>query len=141
MSRPLLCHLLSWALASAAWAGDPAASLEGQTRVDLDLTLASRDSTQQGLRTTLKFAGIATPGYLRLAATHFVHPVLGVHADFGADLFGITGDGFRDDVHEFEHALTFAGGVVVRARPLDALSLEAQAGYLYAQFPAVDIGG
>jgi len=142
MSRPLLCHLLLWALASAAWAGDPAASLEGQTRLDLDLTLASRDSTQQGLGTIMRFAGVATPAYLRLSATHFIHPVLGVNADFGADLFGIYGDGFRDSIdHQYEHALTIAGGVVVRARPLDELSLEGQVGYLYGQLPTLDIGG
>lgn len=141
MSRPLLCHLLSWVLAGAAWAGDPAASLEGQTRLDLDLTLVSRDSTQRALGTTLKFGGWATPAYVRLAATHFIHPVFGVSADFGADLFGVHGVGFRDSVNQFENAFTVAGGVVVRARPLDELSVEGQAGYLFAQFPTLGIGG
>jgi hypothetical protein len=141
MSRPLLCHLLSWALASAAWAGDPAGSLEGQTRLDLDVTVANRDSTQRGLGTTLKFGGWSTPAYLHLNATHFIHPVLGVSLDGSADLFGVFGDGFRDYIVQFEHAFTLAGGAVARVRPLDALSVEAQAGYLYGQFPTLNIGG
>src|SRR5207244_8723979 len=118
MSRPLLCLLLSWALAGAAWAGDPAASLEGQTRVDLDLTVANRESTQRGLGTTLRFAGLGTPGYLHVTATHFFHPVLGVSADLGADLFGVTGQGFLGPVSQFEHALQGSAGVVGRARIL-----------------------
>src|SRR5438045_3858974 len=127
MSRPLLCHLLSWALAGAAWAADPSASLEGRTRVDLDLTVANRDSTQKGLGTTLKFAGFFTPGYLHVTATHFFHPVLGVSADLGADLFGVTGDGFRaQPINQFEHALQGSASVVGRARVLESLSLEGQ---------------
>ncbi|HYV44969.1 MAG TPA: carboxypeptidase regulatory-like domain-containing protein [Myxococcaceae bacterium] len=142
MSRPLLCTLLSWVLAGAAWAGDPAASLEGQTRLDLDVTLANRDSTQQGLGTTLKYAGVATPAYLRLAATHFIHPVLGVSADVGVDLFGVNGDGFRGYIpNELESAFTIAGGVVARVRPVDALSVEGQAGYLFAQLATLAVGG
>jgi len=141
MSRPLLCTLLSWVLAGAAWAGDPAASVEGQTRLDLDATLAYRDSTQQGLGTTLKFAGFPTPAYLRLTATHFVHPVLGVHLEASEDVFGISGNGFRGSVMGTEHSFSIAGGVVVRARLLDSLSVEGRAGYGYGELPTLNIGG
>src|SRR5207253_968660 len=82
--------------------------------------------------TTLKFAGFPTPAYLRLAATHFVHPALGVNLEVSEDVFGISGDGFRDFVTGVEHSFSIAGGVVARARPLDSLSVEGRAGYEYA---------
>ncbi|HEY8206514.1 MAG TPA: carboxypeptidase regulatory-like domain-containing protein, partial [Myxococcaceae bacterium] len=84
--------------------------------------------------------GAYTPGYLHLTATHFFHPVVGATAGVSADLFGVNGPGFTGPVLELEHALQFSGGVVARARLLDSLSLEGQAGYAYAQFATLELG-
>ena len=140
MPRAILCHLCSWALAGAAWAGDPAASLEGQTRVELDVWTANRYSSQKGLGTILTYKGDLTPGYARLTGTHFFHPVLGVTADLGLDLFGVTGPGFLDDVTLTLAAPQFAAGALGRVRILEALSVEGQIGYGHSVLPTLSVG-
>lgn len=142
MPRALLCHLCSWALAGAAWAGDPAPSLEGQTRLELHFWTANRESKQEGLGTTLSYAGFLTPAYARITATHFFHPVFGVTADLGLDAFGVEGPGFRSGsvVKGFELAPQLSAAVLGRVRILDGLAVEGQVGYLQGFLPTLSIG-
>ncbi len=137
--RALLCHLFWWTLAGTAWAGDPA-SLEGRTRLELDLWVASRASTQAGLGTVLSYAGIPTPGYARVHATHFLHPMLGVTADLGLDAFGVEGEGFKDDVSGLELAPQLGVAALGRFTVLDGLAVEGQLGYLQGWLPTLSIG-